>query len=108
MSLLERFLKRRDEKAKSLEQERLEGNQAAMLLRDGIFSKIVADMRERIINSWSESPLRDVEAREILRIEVELLDKLVKNIEDTYITGALAAQQLEKEAEKKRKKRGTV
>lgn len=106
MNLLERLLKRRSEnRAKSLEQEKREGAQALELLRDGLFTQIVTEMRENIIDNWTQSPLRDIEGREHMRMMIEVLDKIVKRIEHAYLTGELASKKIEEDQKKSKRKR---
>jgi hypothetical protein len=105
MNLLNRFLKRVAGYRPSSPQDEVRmGNEAAHLLRDGIFTKVIDDLRNDIIEGWVNSPIRDYEGQQHLRFMLKILDDMVRNIEAYYQTGQLAAKQIEDEEKRKRRK----
>lgn len=103
MSLLELlFNKKKLQFSKSLERQAREGHQAGELLRDGLFSQIINDMRTKIIEEWRSAPLRDLDGQHELKLMLKVLDDIVKNIEQSYLTGEMAKKQLAQENDKER------
>jgi hypothetical protein len=100
MNLLEKLLNRNNIKKKSLAEEKREGHLAETILRDEFFTNVVEKIRQSLIDGLVLSPIGDFEKQNEIKIAIKLLDKLVKDIEDAYITGKLATEQ---ENKKKRK-----
>ncbi len=105
MNLLDRLLVGIQGYAKmSLEQEIRMGHRAADLLRDEIFSEVIDVLRQRILDEWSASPLRDTEGQKYLRLMLKVLNDFVGYVEGAYQTGKLAQAEIEDRDKKKRKK----
>lgn len=105
MTLFEKLMAVAGISVKHVELEARDGYKAESLLKDEIFSKVVEDMRAKIINEWASSPLRDVEGQYNLRLMIKILDDMVSNIVTDYETGRLAKKQIIEDAEKKKRKK---
>jgi hypothetical protein len=105
-TLMERLIERLSDNIKpNLYREREKGHEAYSLLNDPIFSDVIQSLRNRLINEWEASPIRDIDGQHKLKLMLNALDGIVRNLEEAYQTGKLAAKQLEDEEEKKRQRR---
>jgi hypothetical protein len=105
-NLLERLFQiKKQSPSRTLEQEADRGSHAENILRDELFKEVVDEIRKKLIDQWTDSPIRDTEGREEIHRMLYLLNSIVKNIEDTYETGQLARKQLVIEEEKRKREK---
>lgn len=78
------------------------GEIAASLLNNEIYKEAVASVHDGIVHAWSNSPIRDKEGQNELRLMLKLLTDLQRNIETVMQTGKLAKIQIERESLLKR------
>ncbi len=81
--------------AKSLEQRLYDGNRAKEVLENEVFQQVWADIEQEVIESWTNSPVRDQEGREKLWQYLTLLKKVQARITTTMETGKLAQMELQ-------------
>lgn len=80
---------------KSLEQRLYDGNRAKEVLENEVFQQVWADIEQEVIESWTNSPVRDQEGREKLWQYLTLLKKVQARITTTMETGKLAQMELQ-------------
>ena len=66
-----------------------QGERAAELLENEIFKAAVEGVREAIHEQWANSPIRDVEGQQALRMSLKLLDDLVANVRSMVNAGKM-------------------
>lgn len=79
------------------EHEIRRGEHAATLLNDELLQEVFATMKQEYMTKWLDSPERDVEGRERLRMMVKLLDKLRGDLAMVLETGKFAKLSLAQE-----------
>lgn len=79
--------------------ESAKGAKAAALLQDETLMEAFAKLRDAYIKGWRNTEPRDTEAREMLWIAVNQLEKLQDHIAIMAANGKLAKAQLERIAE---------
>lgn len=81
--------------AKSLEQRLYDGNRANEILENEVFQQVFSDIELEVIESWTNSPVRDQEGREKLWQYLTLLRKVKARLTTTLETGKLAQMDLQ-------------
>jgi hypothetical protein len=71
------------------------GIRADALLNDEVFTEAMANLRNAIVQKWTECPIRDVEAQHELKLMVKLLADLEGNIRAFIQDGKMAAFELD-------------
>lgn len=81
----------------STETEAERGRQAELLLDNPIYQESITTVRNVIVSSWENSPIRDKEGQHELKLMLKLLNDLTQNIKLVAETGKLAKLQIERE-----------
>ena len=90
-----------------LEADLAAGRRASFVsVGDDAFKAAVEAVRVEYHRHWENSPARDVEGREALRIAIGVLNKVVSHLETVAAGGKIAKQQIDQLNEKR--KRGIV
>lgn len=92
-----------DDQESQLIRERDRGHRAERIVQDEIFVEAVSNMRQRFMDEWQNSPIRDSEARERIYLMVRILDLLVQELISVMETGQSANTTLQAFEEKKKK-----
>lgn len=79
---------------KSPEQRIYDADQARLVLENPAFEQALADIKQEITESWTNSPARDQEGREKLFQLLKLADKLEVTLRTSLETGRLAKEEL--------------
>lgn len=94
-----------DDQESQLVKERDRGHRAGRIVQDEIFVESVSAMRERFLDEWQNSPIRDAEGRERIYLMVRILDLLVQELTSVMETGQSANTTLQAFEERKKKLR---
>lgn len=94
-----------EDEERQLIRERDRGHRAGRIVQDEIFVEAVSNMRQRFMDEWQNSPIRDSEARERIFLMVRILDRLVLDLTSVMETGQSANMTLQAFEEKKKKLR---
>lgn len=78
-----------------IEQRIYDADQARQVLENDAFKQAFADMRQEVIEQWTQSPARDVEGREKLYQYLRMMDKLQACLTSRLETGKLAKLELQ-------------
>jgi predicted ArsR family transcriptional regulator len=78
-----------------LEKHIYDGNRAKEILENEVFQRVMADIKQEIIEQWQTSPARDQEGREKLWNLLKLAEKLEIMLKQTFDSGKLALAELE-------------
>jgi hypothetical protein len=79
---------------KSLEQRVYDGDQARLVLENEAFSQAFEDIKQELIEQWTNSPARDDTGREKLYQLLKLAQKLEATLRTSLETGQLARAEL--------------
>lgn len=79
----------------TLEQRLYHGNRAKEILENEVFQAVFTDIENEVIETWKQTPARDVEGRERLWTYLSLLKKVQTRLQTTLETGKLAQLELE-------------
>lgn len=71
--------------------------EAERLLRDGLVREAIDLMRERILVTWENAPIRDKEGHHELKLMMKYLKDFEKNLENFMAEGSEAELQIERE-----------
>lgn len=80
----------------SLENDINRAQQAKFLLDNPIYQEAIKAVRDGLIQSWSDAPIRDVEGQHELKLMLKLLTDLEKNILRAVNDGKLAQIEIER------------
>ena len=75
---------------KTLEQRIYDGNRAREILENEVFSQVLIDMEQELIQAWTNSPARDEAGREKIYQYLMTLNKFKDKVKATLETGKLA------------------
>ena len=81
-----------------LEYEIRRGERAEALLQDELLNDALETIKQGYMERWLDSPERDVEGRERLRLMVKTVDRLKSELQCVLDTGKLAKQTLRQRA----------
>jgi len=81
-----------------LEYEIRRGERAEALLQDELLNDTLETIKQGYMERWLDSPERDVEGRERLRLMVKTVDLLRSELQVVLDTGKLAKQTLRQRA----------
>ena len=81
----------------NLEEKVSRGREAELLINNPIFVESFAAVREGIINSWANTPIRDKEGAHELKLMLKLLTDVELNIKHVLDTGKIAMDQLDRQ-----------
>lgn len=79
---------------KTEHEEIVRANRAREVLENPIFQESLQTLRNDIEQQWRTSPARDAEGREHLWVMQKLLTRIVGHLEQTMLTGRMAAETL--------------
>ena len=79
----------------TLPEEIKRGNDAARLLADPLFKEAWTSVEQEIHERWAESPVRDIEGQQQLRLMLKLLGDVRAVVETALDDGKAAARRLE-------------
>jgi hypothetical protein len=79
----------------NLDDEVRKGNEAKYLMEHPLLVEAFAAIREEFRKSWENSPVRDVEGRELIFLGTKILNQLEGALQSHITTGKLAAFQLQ-------------
>lgn len=85
----------------NLHDQLAKGTRAEQLLGSDVYRDGVKAVRQAILDTWAQSPIRDREGQHELRLMVKLLDDLEGHILSMVNTGKLAKAQIEQESKVK-------
>jgi len=77
-----------------LEYEIRRGERAEALLQDELLNDALETIKQGYMEKWLDSPERDVEGRERLRLMVKTVDRLKSELQTVLDTGKIAKQTL--------------
>ena len=73
------------------------GSRAEALVRSEVYQEAFKGVRQAILETWANSPIRDTEGQHELRVMLKLLDDLNGHLVSMVNTGKLASAQIEHE-----------
>lgn len=73
------------------------GEEAARLMQNPVYVEALQKVRETIIKTWENAPIRDKEGQNELKLMLKLLNDVQHNVETVIQTGKLAKLQIERE-----------
>lgn len=85
----------------NLHEQSAKGTRAQQLIESDIYRDGIKGVRQAILDTWSSSPIRDVEGQHELRLMLKLLDDLEGHIVSMVNSGKLANVQIEQESKMK-------
>lgn len=85
----------------NLPAEAAKGSKASQLLENEIFKEVMGKLRQGIMDTWAESPIRDIEGQTSLRLMLKLHDDFMGHVVSIANTGKMAAKQIENESKAK-------
>lgn len=85
----------------SLEAELSKGLRAKQFIESEIYKDAFHKVRQGILDTWAESPIRDTEGQHELRLMLKLMDDINSNIVSMINTGKMAEKQIEQESKAK-------
>ena len=86
-----------DDQEQQLIRETNRGAKAAQLLRSEIYVESMRKVEDGITQAWKDSPIRDAEGQQYLRLMMKVLKDLQAHIKDVAETGRMADVQLTQE-----------
>ena len=82
----------------NLHEDSQRGHEAKMLLENKLYKEAISGLRENIITSWRNAPVRDRDGMHELKLMDKLLTDIERYIKQIADTGKMADIQLEKDA----------
>jgi hypothetical protein len=73
------------------------GSRADQLIKSQAYQDAYNGVRQAILDTWANSPIRDAEGQHELRLMLKLLDDLNGHLVSMLNTGKLASKQIENE-----------
>lgn len=86
-----------EDQQQQLVRETSRGGKANTLLRSEIYMEAMQKVEDGITQAWKDSPIRDAEGQQYLRLMMKVLKDLQAHIKDVAETGKMAEVQLEHE-----------
>lgn len=84
------------------------GARARAWLESDIYRETWKKLEDDTIRRWRDSPVRDTEGQAMLRLKMQVLDQLRKEIEQVAYTGKLAEQTINEERSRMQRARDAV
>jgi hypothetical protein len=72
------------------------GNDAARILAEPVFQDAWKSVEQAIHDKWAESPIRDIEGQQQLRLMLKLLGDVKSVLESVLSDGKVAAAEIER------------
>jgi hypothetical protein len=80
----------------TLEEQLERGARAARILNDSLFSEAFESVEKAIHDRWAESPIRDIEGQQQLRLMLKLLGDVRSVLETCVSDGKHAKQEIDR------------